>query len=688
MDASQSGHSFERQQSPLYLPDISETTTNPSSSANFIPSSRMPAVDSVQEKMFETNIDEPKTEGKTQSQNPDDQRKSNHSEVEKRRREKMNTCIKELSCIIPSCSKMSRKLDKLTILRMAVHHVKEIKGDMVVESPESRPSFLTDKKLFDLIMKVAEGFLFTISCDEGKILFITECVRHVLSYERGQLVGQTIFEILHPNDVEKVKEQLKPMVAKQDSGQTDDVPQTKLTSSISTSKPISGQDTPFSWGSRRSFLCRMRCSQLYPDISVKEADKKRKNSTENKYIVIHCLGYIKSCPQGTEQVPCLVAVGKTIPCPTVSDSKDSQKMIPTEPIHYISRHSMDGKFTFIDQRAVFILGFLPQELLGTSAYEYCHPDDVKFLADSHRKSLESETDVTSKPYRFKTKSGSYVNIQTKWTNFRNPCTNDFEYLIARHTCLSSPCHRERRSSHSNASELENKSVKSTPKSNPSENLVKTTTKTAGKKESRVRKMLSSFKVNMWKIGKQISEETMNTKMTESCSSEVPSQVKTNFTFPSSLQESNTESNGQGSSRATVGAKESLHSSPGSGQGNGSDSDNSSSIYSINTFYRGSNNYNHESSIIVPSSASSMASHFTQTSTSCIVNSQEINSTGDHLLTSTPESNEKGSQELVEETASASGGQAIDEAAMSFILSLLESDERRSRETEGLYWSSF
>ncbi|KAM6436140.1 basic helix-loop-helix ARNT-like protein 2 isoform 1-T1 [Liasis olivaceus] len=361
-----------------------------------------------------------------------------HSQTEKRRRDKMNNLIEELSAMIPQCSPVARKLDKLTVLRMAVQHLKSLKGSTSSYSEvRYKPSFLQDDELQHLILKAADGFLFVVGCDRGKILFVSESVSKILNYDPTNLTGQSLFDYLHPKDVAKVKEQLSS---------SDASPREKLIDTktgLQVHMDFQAGSSRLHSGARRSFFCRIK----YTKNTVKEEKESLPNSKKKdhkKYCTVHCTGYLKSWPTnevgGEEEndtekesgnFNCLVAIGRLHPY-TVPQKCMEIKVKPTE---FVTRFAMDGKFVFVDQRATAILGYLPQELLGTSCYEYFHQDDHNHLTEKHKTVLQSKEKIFTNFYKFKAKDGSFVTLKSQWFSFINPWTKELEYIVSINTVV-------------------------------------------------------------------------------------------------------------------------------------------------------------------------------------------------------------------------------------------------------------
>ncbi|XP_024218917.1 protein cycle isoform X2 [Halyomorpha halys] len=386
----------------------------------------------------------------------DDHKKQNHSEIEKRRRDKMNTYITELSAMVPMCHAMSRKLDKLTVLRMAVQHMKTIRGAVNSYTDGNyKPAFLSDLQLKQLIKQAAEGFVFVVGCDRGRILYVSESVSQALNYTQSDLLGQSWFDILHPKDVAKVKEQLasshlSPRERFIDAKISDAAGEDRSTPEREQAQP-GVQEVLFLQDEVQDGHHDGEGGSRHHHRMPQEEEAARPRDVR-RYRVIQCTGYLKPwatakmCLEEEKEaetegdlcnLSCLVAMGRVvlIPLPHPRPLRSYHTPINVRPLQFISRHAMDGKFLFVDQRATLVLGFLPQELLGTSMYEYYYKEDICHLAESHKAALQSKESITTKVYRFRSKEGNYVQLQSEWKSFRNPWTKEGEYLVAKNSRL-------------------------------------------------------------------------------------------------------------------------------------------------------------------------------------------------------------------------------------------------------------
>uniref|UniRef100_A0A3Q1CFW8 Aryl hydrocarbon receptor nuclear translocator 2 n=1 Tax=Amphiprion ocellaris TaxID=80972 RepID=A0A3Q1CFW8_AMPOC len=364
--------------------------------------------------------------------------RENHSEIERRRRNKMTQYITELSDMVPTCSALARKPDKLTILRMAVSHMKSMRGTGNTSTDGAyKPSFLTEQELKHLILEAADGFLFVVAAETGRVIYVSDSVTPVLNHPQSEWFGSTLYEQVHPDDVDKLREQLSTS----ENSMTGRI----LDLKTGTVKKEGQQSSMrMCMGSRRSFICRMRCGTAPLDhISLNRLSNMRKRYRYRHFslTVIVIQPALKLFDPGFQVINtdsaagqtgkyCLVAIGRL----QVTSSPVSMDMnglsVPTE---FLSRHNSDGVITFVDPRCINVIGYQPQDLLGKDILEFCHPEDQSHLRESFQQVVKLKGQVLSVMYRFRMKNREWMLIRTSSFTFQNPYSDEIEYIICTNT---------------------------------------------------------------------------------------------------------------------------------------------------------------------------------------------------------------------------------------------------------------
>ncbi|KRY68793.1 Aryl hydrocarbon receptor nuclear translocator [Trichinella pseudospiralis] len=367
--------------------------------------------------------------------------RENHSEIERRRRNKMTHYINELADMVPQCAGLGRRPDKLTILRMAVSHMKAIRNCEGTSSDSSyRPSFLTDQELKHLVLEAANGFMLVVGCDSGKVLFVADSIYPVLNLTQAECIGHSIYDLVHPEDMNKIKEQL--------SGLDGTMLNRVLDFKTGTVKKENQQAlNRVHMSCRRGFICRMKLGRrATTNLHFNRMRNRRPIfiHNDNQYVVVHCTGYVKnSIPQELEacvdtstseikslaKERCLICIARLQVSNMTSSSNVNQQ-------EFCVRLNEEGKFTYLDERVHGILGYKPHELLGTCWWECVHSEDQANVRDVFNQVLKLKDQTLCVIYRFRSKSDEWMCVRTSVWSFFNPFSEEFEFVVGSSVCVN------------------------------------------------------------------------------------------------------------------------------------------------------------------------------------------------------------------------------------------------------------
>ncbi len=85
----------------------------------------------------------------------------------------------------------------------------------------------------------------------------------------------------------------------------------------------------------------------------------------------------------------------------------------------ISELDPEGRMAYVSPSLVDILGYRPEEMVGTTPFALVHPDDVESLVETFLEAVASESSVTSNAFRARHRDGTYHWLEGRGLPYRS-----------------------------------------------------------------------------------------------------------------------------------------------------------------------------------------------------------------------------------------------------------------------------
>ncbi|CDW57016.1 PAS and PAS 11 domain containing protein [Trichuris trichiura] len=313
------------------------------------------------------------------------------SNPSKRHRERLNSELEALAFLLPFDGSIISRLDKLSILRLAVcflqaKNVFQRKSNANDSIGAGMPYYITkehlqylyfpeypfisDKKFEseEALMTALSGFLLMLNMN-GEVLYISENVSTYLGFHQCDVLHQSVFDVVHSEDMELIRQLLQP------TGSC-----VTAVGSLNPAKGCADRWLPIHRQTAVRFRCFMdnTCGFLRFDV--------RGKLIKLEGSLPFSLCQVSASSRANLAMP--VAYGFLAACvPVVVPSHVD---LSIEESFLKSKHSLQLVICSGDEGFVSLLG-LKESLLPVSFYSFIHELDLPFIADAHRQVLASGT---------------------------------------------------------------------------------------------------------------------------------------------------------------------------------------------------------------------------------------------------------------------------------------------------------
>ncbi|KAM8796239.1 period circadian protein homolog 3 [Eudromia elegans] len=326
--------------------------------------------------------------------------------------------IQEMKRCLPEGKRHSSKSSTISALNYALQCVRHVQAnsDFFQAANDRRmfqPSVITysiDKLVAvasEHTTKNADTFVAVFSLLSGQIVHISDQAASILKCKKKILDSSRFVELLVPQDV-----RVFYMHTEQSH-----LPLWNMESQTA---------SLYEYAQVKSFFCRIRTGK----------DQEQETHCYPFRITPYLVHVFTSAHMDAES--CCLALAEKI------HSGYEAPRIPMEKRIFTTTHTPGCVFLEIDDRAVPLLGYLPQDLIGTSILMYLHPEDRPLMIAVHQKILKfaGQPPFEHSPIRFCTQNGDYVVLDTSWSSFVNPWSRKVVFIIGRHKVRVSPLNED------------------------------------------------------------------------------------------------------------------------------------------------------------------------------------------------------------------------------------------------------